>query len=163
MIIVGNGRPTNRTAGGSSSSATTWYGNGPSDFEPPADCYLKIAGYMSRVFNEKTSATTLAQADDVLDVQQSRARSTELFDLQLLAAWLNFANGAIEWNRLVDTNGDKTADTNVPRRDHRRRDAAPGPGEHTEPTRAVEGDRRDAGHDSRRAVPRDLQAGYPEY
>jgi hypothetical protein len=31
--------------------------------------------------------------------------------VQLLAAWLNFANGAIEHNRLVDTNGDSTPDT----------------------------------------------------
>ena len=31
--------------------------------------------------------------------------------MQLLAAWLNFANGSIEHNRLVDTNGDKVPDT----------------------------------------------------
>ncbi len=36
---------------------------------------------------------------------------TELFDIQLLAAWLNFANGAIEHDRLVDTNGDNVVDT----------------------------------------------------
>ena len=39
------------------------------------------------------------------------SQTNELFDQQLLAAWLNFANGAIEWNQLVDTNGDRTADT----------------------------------------------------
>jgi hypothetical protein len=35
----------------------------------------------------------------------------ELFDQQLLAVWLNFANGAMAWDRLVDTNGDRVADT----------------------------------------------------
>ena len=64
---------------------------------------------MSRVFDEKTAASTFAQAYDMLDVSGT-SQMYELFDLQLLAAWLNFANGAIEWDRLVDTNGDKTAD-----------------------------------------------------
>ena len=39
------------------------------------------------------------------------SETNELFDEQLLAAWLNFATGAIEWNRLVDTNRDRTPDT----------------------------------------------------
>ena len=65
---------------------------------------------MSRVFNERTAAATFAQAYDVLDTSAT-SQINELFDQQLLAAWLNFANGAIEWNQLVDTNGDKTADT----------------------------------------------------
>ncbi len=34
-----------------------------------------------------------------------------MFDQQLLAVWLDFADGSIEWNELVDTNGDKAADT----------------------------------------------------
>ena len=86
-------------------------GHGPSDFTTgELDCYLKIADYMSRVFTEETAATTFAEAYDVLDVSPS-ATMNELFDLQLLAAWLNFADGAIEWDRLVDTNGDRTVDT----------------------------------------------------
>ena len=34
-----------------------------------------------------------------------------LLDVQLLAAWLNFANGAIGWDELVDTTGDGLGDT----------------------------------------------------
>lgn len=43
--------------------------------------------------------------------QDRPARSRTWSTSSLLAGWLNFANGAIEWNRLVDTNGDKTPDT----------------------------------------------------
>lgn len=42
---------------------------------------------------------------------RSTSQIKDLVDQQLLAGWLNFANGLIEWNRLVDTNGDKTPDT----------------------------------------------------
>ena len=111
VIIVGNGS-LNRPHG--------WWkqqvrhhvvGKGPSDFDAAQlNCYLKITGYMSRVFDERTAAATLAQAYDVLDVRGTSVM-TELFDLQLLAAWLNFANGAIEHDRMVDTNADGTADT----------------------------------------------------
>lgn len=31
--------------------------------------------------------------------------------LQLLALWLNFANGGTNWNQLVDTNGNGVPDT----------------------------------------------------
>jgi hypothetical protein len=73
-------------------------------------CYLRIVGYMSRVFDERTAADTFARAYDVLDTSATSVMN-ELFDQQLLAVWLNFANGAIEWNRLVDTNGDNRVDT----------------------------------------------------
>lgn len=86
-------------------------GKGPSRFDAAKlGCYLDIAGYMSRVFDERTAAATFAQAYDVLDVSKTSVM-TELFDLQLLAVWLNFANGAIEFDQMVDTNGDKTLDT----------------------------------------------------
>ena len=65
---------------------------------------------MSTVFNERTLASTFAQAYGVLGVSDASGDIYQLFDLQLLANWLNFANGAIEWDRLVDTNGDKTPD-----------------------------------------------------
>ncbi len=35
----------------------------------------------------------------------------ELFDQQLLAAWLSFADGAIEFSQLIDTNFDRVPDT----------------------------------------------------
>ena len=111
VIIVGNGHP-NRPHGYWKQQVRPYAtGKGSSDFTSARlTCYLKIAGYMSRVFDEETAASTLPQAYDVLDVSGTSAIK-ELFDLQLLAAWLNFANGAIEHNRLVDTNLDRVADT----------------------------------------------------
>ena len=37
--------------------------------------------------------------------------ATQQFDRQLLAAWLNFANGSIELSSPVDTNGDHVNDS----------------------------------------------------
>jgi hypothetical protein len=65
---------------------------------------------MSRVFDERTPATTFAQAADVLNTAGT-SDMVQLFDQQLLAGWLNFANGAIEYDQLVDTNGDRRPDT----------------------------------------------------
>ncbi|MDP1850518.1 MAG: PKD domain-containing protein, partial [Solirubrobacteraceae bacterium] len=111
VIIVGNGsvnRPHGFWKQQVRHHAT---GKGQSEFDAARlGCYLRIAGHMSRVFDERTAATTPAQAYDVLDVRGTSVM-TELLDLQLLAAWLNFANGAIEHDRMVDTDGDRTADT----------------------------------------------------
>jgi hypothetical protein len=73
-------------------------------------CYLRIVGYMSRVFDERNDASTFLRAQDILDTSHTSVM-VELFDQQLLAVWLNFANGAMAWNQLVDTNGDKVPDT----------------------------------------------------
>ena len=112
VIIVGNNHPNRPHGYWKQQNRYHAFGTGPApDFDSGTlDCYLDIAEYMSRVFNERTAAATFAQAYDVLDTR-STSQVNELFDQQLLAAWLNFANGAIEWNRLVDTNGDRTADT----------------------------------------------------
>ena len=110
VIIVGNGRPNQPHGWWKQEFRFHATGKGSSDFTAAQiTCYLKIAGYMSRVFDEKTAASTFAQAYDILDVSGT-SNMYELFDLQLLAAWLNFANGAMAWDRLVDTNGDKVAD-----------------------------------------------------
>jgi len=85
---------------------------GHSDFDQATlQCYLAIAGYMSRVFNEVRDASTFDAAYQVLFANQSRGSAIELLDRQLLAAWLNFANGAIEFTEFVDTDGDGIADT----------------------------------------------------
>ncbi len=73
-------------------------------------CYLQIVGFMSRVFSETAAAATFPRALDVLRTNGT-SDMRQLFDQQLLAAWLNFANGAMEPTRLVDTNLDGTADT----------------------------------------------------
>jgi hypothetical protein len=70
-------------------------------------CYLKITGFGSKVFDEQRDASTLAKARAVLeDNGSSRAK----LDRQLLALWLNFANGATDWTQGVDVTGDKVAD-----------------------------------------------------
>jgi subtilisin family serine protease len=74
------------------------------------DCYLAIAGFMSAVFNEVVDASTQAKAAQVLHPRGQNSM-LDLLDAQLLAAWLNFANGAFGWDELVDTTGDKVPDT----------------------------------------------------
>jgi serine protease len=74
-------------------------------------CLLQIVGWMSSVFDEARTAATVAAAFDVLAVGGSGGSPTQLLDRQLLTGWLNFANGAIDFGQLVDTNGDGTPDT----------------------------------------------------
>ena len=74
------------------------------------ECYLEIAAFVSLVFDEVRDASTIAAAFDVLRVNNQVA-DTEQLDRQLLAALLNFANGAIGWNELVDADGNGTPDT----------------------------------------------------
>jgi hypothetical protein len=70
--------------------------------------YLQIASYMSTVFNEAKDASTHDLAYTILSTTTT---AKDRLDRQLLAAWLNFANGAIGYNQLVDTNGNGTPDT----------------------------------------------------
>lgn len=73
-------------------------------------CYLAMVRHVSAVFDELRPLTTNADAANVL--KNSGAGSAEdIFDAQLLAAWLNFANGVYDLDELVDTDGDGTADT----------------------------------------------------
>lgn len=108
VVIVGNNHPNRPHGYWRQQNRFYAFGTGPApDFDSATlDCYLAITAYMSKVFNGQT----FAQAYDVLDTSAT-SQINELFDQQLLAAWLDFANGAVEWNRLVDTNGDKRADT----------------------------------------------------
>jgi hypothetical protein len=84
--------------------------NGQTDFAQAAlQCYLDIANHMSQVFSEERPAATIEEAQDVLFVDGT-ASSKEICDRQLLAAWLNFASGAIEYEEMVDTDGDGGVD-----------------------------------------------------
>ena len=87
------------------------YSGKPTDFsQATLLCYLKIARYVSLVFDEKRPLSTLQQAENVLKAGGGTS-ATEQFDRQLLAALLNFANGDPAYNQLIDTNGDKVGDT----------------------------------------------------
>jgi hypothetical protein len=73
-------------------------------------CLLDIAAHMSTVFNELRNASTSAAAQAVLKTSGSSSMR-ELLDAQLLAAWLNFADGRIGLADLVDTNFNNVVDT----------------------------------------------------
>ncbi|MCA1839381.1 MAG: M36 family metallopeptidase, partial [Actinobacteria bacterium] len=91
---------------------TNYRGVGTRDFsQQTLQCYLKIAGYMSRVFNEVRDASTIATASDVLWLSGNGGDESQKLDRELLTAWLNFANGGIEYPQLFDTNGDHIPDT----------------------------------------------------
>jgi len=75
-----------------------------------AQCLLDITGFMSQVFNEVRDASTPALAIAVFDKSGS-SRATDIFDVQLLAAWMNFADGRVALTDLVDTNFDHVPDT----------------------------------------------------
>jgi photosystem II stability/assembly factor-like uncharacterized protein len=75
------------------------------------ECYLDIANQMSSVFSEETDASTLDDAEDVLNPAGSGGDIRVQFDRQLIAVWLNFANGAIEYDDEVDTDFDNIPDT----------------------------------------------------
>jgi Zn-dependent metalloprotease len=79
--------------------------------KPPAnftngtlECYLAITGYFSMVFDDMTR-------QEAVKILQSPAKSPSLdvFKQQLLAAWLNFANGAIDFDTPVVTIADPNA------------------------------------------------------
>lgn len=77
--------------------------------EAELQCLLDIAGVMSTVFNEVTDVSTVQKAITLL--QKSGAPSSEdQFDIQLLAAWLNFADGRVALDDMVDVDGRKGLD-----------------------------------------------------
>jgi len=73
------------------------------------DCFLAIVEFVSTVFSEETPANTIAEALAVLNGHGPAME--DIFDRQLLAALLNFANGAVAWDQLIDTDGDTVGDT----------------------------------------------------
>lgn len=72
-------------------------------------CLLDIAGVMSKVFNEERDASTLEKAEAVLTTS-GPSSAADLLDVQLLAAWLNFADGRVALDDMVDVDGKKGLD-----------------------------------------------------
>jgi hypothetical protein len=98
VIIVGNADRTR--------SAGYWQhqyrGNGSTDLnQETLECYLAIVDYVSTVFNAARDASTIDKAHDVLFLQQNGGSAAEQFDRELLTVWLNFANGALEYNAVA--------------------------------------------------------------
>ena len=69
------------------------------------DCYLEIARFFSLVFPD---GMTRANGELILQ-NPAKAPPLVVFKQQLLAAWLNFANGAIKLDTPVVTSSNKTA------------------------------------------------------
>ena len=87
-------------------------GNGKIDFTTARlECFLEIAAFLSDVFNEVRDASTIAKAHDDIFVAGLNGDLSEQLDRQLLTAWLNFANGAVEYTEMVDTDGNGSLDT----------------------------------------------------
>lgn len=88
-----------------------WYAqyrpNPPNNFTPAQlDCYLEIVNFFSLVF----AGVDRSGAIGILHSPAKSPAAVE-FDEQALAAWLNFANGAIGLATMVDTDGDGLDDT----------------------------------------------------
>jgi len=109
VVIVGNASRI-RSAG---YWQTNMVSKGTKEFSATRlNCYLATIGFLSSVFNGRVDASTIARAASVLKLGgASGASVTQQFDRQLLAAWLNFVNGSIAMDQLVDTNGDAIPDT----------------------------------------------------
>lgn len=92
--------------------AHQYRGDGKRDFtDAQLQCYLDIAAYVSTVFNEHRDASTASAAHLVLFEKKLAVTKHDTLDRLLLTAWLNFANGAVGWSELVDTDGDAVVDT----------------------------------------------------
>ena len=118
------------------------YSGKPTDFSNATLlCYLKIARYVSLVFDEKRPLATVQQAENVLKAGGGTS-DTEQFDRQLLAALFNFANGDPDYNELIDTNGDKVGDTPFLYGARERRGGPAQPGLHQGADRRAEGPAR---------------------
>jgi len=81
-------------------------GKPPNDFTTAKlSCFLQVVSFMSSVYE----GLTPAQAYAILASTSSEPRP--LLSKQLLAAWLNFANGSYDLGTPVDTNGDNVNDS----------------------------------------------------
>ena len=73
-------------------------------------CYLDIIKVTSQIFDEQESLSTLQDARDILKVGNKTTQHDQLLR-QILASWLNFTNGSIAIDELVDTDADNVPDS----------------------------------------------------
>jgi FtsP/CotA-like multicopper oxidase with cupredoxin domain len=87
-------------------------GQGAIDFSTQQlQCYLDIVNALSTVFSETTALVTFANAYTVIYLGNASGTPIQQLERQILVAWLNFANGAVEYNELIDTNKNGIPDT----------------------------------------------------
>ena len=88
------------------------HGNGEVEFDMDRlECYLSIIEHMSMVFDEARDISNPEMAYDVLFLKQNGGSAVEQLDRELLVAWLNFANGGVAYNELLDSDSDGVGDT----------------------------------------------------
>lgn len=76
-------------------------------------CYLRIVGHTSEVFGVGDPVALASSADARLILFKNTGTSAELFDRELLVAWLNVANGALPLTTPLDFDGDGQPDRTV--------------------------------------------------
>lgn len=85
-------------------------GKGAAISQQQLQCYLKIVGYMSTYFSAMRDASTITKALAILNGSKKPGDAGAILDQQLLAVWLNFANGSIDYFKMIDTDGDGVDD-----------------------------------------------------
>jgi len=73
------------------------------------EAYLDMVNFASVVFSEQVPARTIEEAREVMWARGPSIRDKA--EAQLLAAWLNFAHGSLDWDELIDTDDDGVGDT----------------------------------------------------
>ena len=85
---------------------------GSGDFDAKTlTCYLQIAGFVSKVFHDARDVSTFDKASKLLFSSGKSVSKRDQLDRDMLTAWLNFANGAVGYAELVDTDANGTKDT----------------------------------------------------
>lgn len=103
-------------AAGSHDKSAGWWEN---EFASKGDdltaaqltCYLKITSFVSKVFNEVNDVSTFPLARKVVGANYNQLTARVRLDRTMLACWLNFANGAFDWNEPRDTDRNGVPDT----------------------------------------------------
>lgn len=74
-------------------------------------CFIAMVNHMSSVFSEVTDADSIEDVKELMHPSHSNGDIRVQFDRQLIAVWLNFANGALDYDEEVDTDFDTAPDT----------------------------------------------------
>jgi FtsP/CotA-like multicopper oxidase with cupredoxin domain len=110
VAVIITGTPTKSRSSGY--WQTAYKGTGGAGFsQAQLQCFLDITGFLSTVFNETRDASTVPLAYDVMWLGGNQGDLRQKVDRELLTAWLNFANGAVEYSALIDTDKNGVPDT----------------------------------------------------
>ncbi|MEO6711903.1 MAG: multicopper oxidase domain-containing protein, partial [Mycobacteriales bacterium] len=110
IAVIITGTPT--LSRGAGYWQTAYKGTGGAGYSAAQlQCFLDIAAFLSDDFNEVRNASTIPHAYNDIFVKGLKGDMKEQLDRQLLAAWINFANGGVEYNEMLDTDNNGSLDT----------------------------------------------------